>query len=240
MERHSVSRLIGAPPGYVGYDQGGLLTDAVDQHPHSVLLLDEIEKAHPDLFNILLQVMDNGKLTDHHGKTVDFRNVILIMTTNAGASDMARESLGFGNLTREGEDEEAVKKMFTPEFRNRLDAVVPFGYLPPDVVARVVEKFILQLELQLAEREVHISFDDPARAWLTERGYDKHYGARPMSRLIQEKVKQPLAEELLFGKLVHGGEVKVRLKDGALTFEVVAAPPRRTKKKGVPKAKVKA
>jgi len=241
MERHSVSRLIGAPPGYVGYDQGGLLTDAVDQHPHSVLLLDEIEKAHPDLFNILLQVMDNGKLTDHHGKTVDFRNVILIMTTNAGASDMAREALGFGNVTREGEDEEAVKRMFTPEFRNRLDAIVPFGYLPTEVVARVVEKFILQLELQLADREVHISLDDEAKAWLTERGYDKLYGARPMGRLIQEKVKQPLAEELLFGKLVHGGEVKVRLKDGALAFEIVPAPPRRAKKKKAPpKAKVKA
>ncbi|WP_404710628.1 ATP-dependent Clp protease ATP-binding subunit ClpA [Sphingomonas sp. MMS24-J13] len=232
MERHSVSRLIGAPPGYVGYDQGGLLTDAVDQQPHCVLLLDEIEKAHPDLFNILLQVMDNGKLTDHHGKTVDFRNVILIMTTNAGASDMARESLGFGNLTREGEDEEAVKKMFTPEFRNRLDAIVPFGYLPTPVIARVVEKFILQLELQLADREVHISLDDDAKAWLTEKGYDKLYGARPMGRLIQEKVKQPLAEELLFGKLVHGGEVKVHLKDGALAFEVTPAPPKAKKGKG--------
>jgi len=240
MERHSVSRLIGAPPGYVGYDQGGLLTDAVDQHPHSVLLLDEIEKAHPDLFNILLQVMDNGKLTDHHGKTVDFRNVILIMTTNAGASDVARATLGFGNLTREGEDEEAVKRMFTPEFRNRLDAIVPFGYLPPEVVARVVEKFVLQLELQLAERDVHIALDDDAKAWLTERGYDKLYGARPMSRLIQEQIKQPLAEELLFGKLVHGGEVKVRLKDGALAFEIVPAPPRRPKKRGAAKAKVKA
>ncbi|MDB5689602.1 MAG: ATP-dependent Clp protease ATP-binding subunit ClpA [Sphingomonas bacterium] len=232
MERHSVSRLIGAPPGYVGYDQGGLLTDAVDQHPHSVLLLDEIEKAHPDLFNILLQVMDNGKLTDHHGKTVDFRNTILIMTTNAGASDMARESVGFGNLTREGEDEEAVKKMFTPEFRNRLDAIVPFGYLPTEVINRVVEKFILQLELQLADRDVHISLDDEAKGWLTERGYDKLYGARPMSRLIQEKVKQPLAEELLFGKLVHGGEVKVHLKDGALAFEIVSAAPKRPRKKG--------
>ena len=168
MERHSVSRLIGAPPGYVGYDQGGLLTDAVDQQPHCVLLLDEIEKAHPDLFNILLQVMDNGKLTDHHGKTVDFRNTILIMTTNAGASDMARESIGFGDLTREDEQEDAVKKMFTPEFRNRLDAIVPFGYLPPEVVARVVDKFILQLELQLADRNVHIELDDEARAWLTD------------------------------------------------------------------------
>jgi ATP-dependent Clp protease ATP-binding subunit ClpA len=240
MERHSVSRLIGAPPGYVGYDQGGLLTDAVDQNPHSVLLLDEIEKAHPDLFNILLQVMDNGKLTDHHGKTVDFRNTILIMTTNAGASDMARESLGFGNLTREGEDEEAVKKMFTPEFRNRLDAIVPFGYLPTPVIARVVEKFILQLELQLADRDVHISLDDDAKAWLTEKGYDKLYGARPMGRLIQEKVKQPLAEELLFGKLVHGGEVKVHLKDGTLAFEITPAAPKPKRKGGRPKAEAKA
>jgi ATP-dependent Clp protease ATP-binding subunit ClpA len=238
MERHSVSRLIGAPPGYVGYDQGGLLTDAVDQQPHSVLLLDEIEKAHPDLFNILLQVMDNGRLTDHHGKTVDFRNIILIMTTNAGASDMARETIGFGNLTREGEDGEAVKKMFTPEFRNRLDAVVPFGYLPPEVVARVVDKFILELELQLADRDVHIKLDDDAKAWLTERGYDKLYGARPMSRLIQEKIKQPLAEELLFGKLVHGGEVSVHLKDGSLVFEIVGAAPKKGRKGG--KAKVKA
>jgi ATP-dependent Clp protease ATP-binding subunit ClpA len=235
MERHSVSRLIGAPPGYVGYDQGGLLTDAVDQQPHSVLLLDEIEKAHPDLFNILLQVMDNGKLTDHHGKTVDFRNTILIMTTNAGASDMARESLGFGNLTREGEDEEAVKKMFTPEFRNRLDAIVPFGYLPTPVIARVVEKFILQLELQLSDRNVHISLDDEARDWLTVKGYDKLYGARPMSRLIQEKIKQPLAEELLFGKLVHGGEVRVKLKDEALVFEITPAAPKGSKKKASPK-----
>ena len=235
MERHSVSRLIGAPPGYVGYDQGGLLTDAVDQQPHSVLLLDEIEKAHPDLFNILLQVMDNGKLTDHHGKTVDFRNTILIMTTNAGASDMARESIGFGESSREDVQEEAVKKLFTPEFRNRLDAIVPFDYLPTTVVGRVVEKFILQLELQLADRGVHISLDDKAKAWLTERGYDKLYGARPMGRLIQEKVKQPLAEELLFGKLVHGGEVKVKLKDNALAFEVVGAAPGKPKKKPAPK-----
>jgi ATP-dependent Clp protease ATP-binding subunit ClpA len=240
MERHSVSRLIGAPPGYVGFDQGGLLTDAIDQQPHSVLLLDEIEKAHPDLFNILLQVMDHGRLTDQHGKSVDFRNVILIMTTNAGASDMARESLGFGNNSREGEDEEAVKKMFTPEFRNRLDAIVPFGYLPTEVVARVVDKFILQLELQLADRDVHIKLDDASREWLTTKGYDKLYGARPMGRLIQEKIKQPLAEELLFGKLVHGGEVMVHLKDTdgtkALTFEITPAPPKKGKKGG--KAKV--
>ncbi|WP_416907071.1 MAG: ATP-dependent Clp protease ATP-binding subunit ClpA [Polymorphobacter sp.] len=236
MERHSVSRLIGAPPGYVGFDQGGLLTDAVDQQPHSVLLLDEIEKAHPDLFNILLQVMDNGRLTDHHGKTVDFRNVILIMTTNAGAADMAREGIGFGAVTRIGEDEEAIKRMFTPEFRNRLDAIIPFDYLPLSVVARVIDKFVLQLELQLADRDVHIALTDEAKAWLTERGYDKLYGARPMGRLLQDKIKQPLAEELLFGKLAHGGEVRVYVKDNDLAFEIVPAPkkPPRAKK---PRAK---
>ncbi|MGT2513257.1 ATP-dependent Clp protease ATP-binding subunit ClpA [Sphingomonas panni] len=240
MERHSVSRLIGAPPGYVGYDQGGLLTDAIDQQPHCVLLLDEIEKAHPDLFNILLQVMDNGKLTDHHGKTVDFRNVILIMTTNAGASDMAKESIGFGQIDREDVQEEAVRKLFTPEFRNRLDAIVPFGYLPTEVVARVVDKFILQLELQLADRGVHIRLDEPARTWLTEKGYDKLYGARPMGRLIQDKIKQPLAEELLFGKLVHGGEVNVALKDGALSFEITPAAPKKPRKGGKTKASAEA
>ena len=231
MERHSVSRLIGAPPGYVGYDQGGLLTDAIDQQPHCVLLLDEIEKAHPDLFNILLQVMDNGKLTDHHGKTVDFRNVVLIMTTNAGAADMAREGIGFGDVSREDASDEAVKKMFTPEFRNRLDAIVPFGYLGTEVVARVVDKFILQLELQLADQNVHIRLDQEARDWLCERGYDRLYGARPMARLIQEKIKQPLAEELLFGKLVQGGEVNVHMKDGAMAFEIVPAPPKASKPK---------
>ena len=238
MERHSVSRLIGAPPGYVGYDQGGLLTDAVDQNPHSVLLLDEIEKAHPDLFNILLQVMDNGRLTDHHGKTVDFRNVILIMTTNAGASDMAKEGIGFGtNISKEDASEEAVKTLFSPEFRNRLDAIVPFAYLPTEVVSRVVEKFILQLEMQLEDQNVHISLDDEAKAWLTERGYDRLYGARPMGRLIQEKLKQPLAEELLFGKLEHGGEVNVRIKDGEPAFEITSAPPKgkARKKKTKPK-----
>ncbi|MBN9505248.1 MAG: ATP-dependent Clp protease ATP-binding subunit ClpA [Altererythrobacter sp.] len=229
MERHSVSRLIGAPPGYVGYDQGGLLTDAIDQHPHCVLLLDEIEKAHPDLFNILLQVMDHGKLTDHHGKTVDFRNVVLIMTTNAGASDMARQGIGFGAGTKVEAQDEAVKKMFTPEFRNRLDAIVPFDYLGTETVSRVVDKFILQLELQLAEQNVHIQFDTDAREWLARRGYDKLMGARPMARLLQEKVKQPLAEELLFGKLAHGGEVHVSVKDDALAFELTPAAPRPAK-----------
>ncbi len=238
MERHSVSRLIGAPPGYVGFDQGGLLTDAVDQQPHCVLLLDEIEKAHPDLFNILLQVMDNGRLTDHHGKTVDFRNVVLIMTTNAGASDMARQGIGFGDTSKEDAGDEAVKRMFSPEFRNRLDAIVPFSYLPTEVISRVVDKFILQLELQLVEQNVHIQFDSDARSWLADRGYDKLYGARPMARLLQEKVKQPLAEELLFGKLAHGGEVHVSLKDEALSFELTPAPPKLVRK-AAPKKPVK-
>ncbi len=236
MERHSVSRLIGAPPGYVGYDQGGLLTDAVDQNPHCVLLLDEIEKAHPDLFNILLQVMDNGRLTDHHGKTVDFRNVVLIMTTNAGASDMARQGIGFGDVSKEDAQDEAVKKMFTPEFRNRLDAIVPFTYLGRETVARVVDKFILQLELQLAEQNVHIQFDREARDWLGEKGYDKLYGARPMARLIQERIKQPLAEELLFGKLSEGGEVQVSVKGGKPSFEMTPAPPKPKKLRGRPAA----
>jgi ATP-dependent Clp protease ATP-binding subunit ClpA len=240
MERHSVSRLIGAPPGYVGYDQGGLLTDAIDQHPHCVLLLDEIEKAHPDLFNILLQVMDNGRLTDHHGKTVDFRNVVLIMTTNAGASDMARNSIGFGAGTKEDAQDEAVKKMFAPEFRNRLDATVPFAYLGTETVSRVVDKFILQLELQLAEQNVHIQFDGDARGWLAKRGYDKLYGARPMARLIQDQVKQPLAEELLFGKLSHGGEVHVSLKDDKLAFELTPSPPKAPRLKAKPKRPGKA
>ena len=237
MERHSVSRLIGAPPGYVGYDQGGLLTDAVDQNPHCVLLLDEIEKAHPDLFNILLQVMDNGRLTDHHGKTVDFRNVVLIMTTNAGAADMARSGIGFGDVSKEDASEEAVKRMFTPEFRNRLDAIVPFAYLGKSTVGRVVDKFILQLELQLAEQNVDIQFDKESRSWLADKGYDRLYGARPMGRLIQEKIKQPLAEELLFGKLADGGEVSVTMKDGKPSFELTPAPPKAKKK---PAAKKKA
>jgi ATP-dependent Clp protease ATP-binding subunit ClpA len=218
MERHTVSRLIGAPPGYVGFDQGGLLTDAIDQHPHSVLLLDEIEKAHPDLFNILLQVMDHGKLTDHNGKSVDFRNVILIMTTNAGASEMAKAAIGFGREVRIGEDTEAINRMFTPEFRNRLDAIIPFANLPPEIVARVVDKFIMQLEAQLADRQVTIELSDAARGWLAKKGFDPLYGARPLARIIQEHVKKPLAEELLFGKLEKGGTVRVDVKDETLVF----------------------
>ena len=224
MERHSVSRLIGAPPGYVGFDQGGMLTDAIDQHPHCVLLLDEIEKAHPDLFNILLQIMDHGKLTDHNGKQVDFRNVILIMTTNAGAADMQKPGIGFGKQMRVGEDEDAVKKLFTPEFRNRLDAIIPFAALTPEIVGRVVEKFVMQLEAQLADRNVTIELSSAAKEFLAERGYEPLYGARPLGRVIQELIKKPLAEELLFGKLVKGGAVRVSLKDGKLAFDISEAP----------------
>jgi ATP-dependent Clp protease ATP-binding subunit ClpA len=209
MERHTVSRLIGAPPGYVGFDQGGLLTDAVDQHPHCVLLLDEIEKAHPDLFNILLQVMDHGKLTDHNGKQINFRNVILIMTTNAGASDSQRAAIGFGSTKRSGDDVEAINRMFTPEFRNRLDAVVQFGHLPREVISKVVDKFIMQLEAQLADRNVSIELTDEARNWLVDNGYDELMGARPMGRVIQQTIKTPLADELLFGRLKSGGTVRV-------------------------------
>jgi ATP-dependent Clp protease ATP-binding subunit ClpA len=223
MERHSISRLIGAPPGYVGFDQGGMLTDAIDQHPHAVLLLDEIEKAHPDLFNILLQVMDHGKLTDHNGKTVDFRNIILIMTTNAGASDMAKEAIGFGREVRQGEDDDAIKRLFTPEFRNRLDATITFASLTQEIVGRVVEKFVMQLEAQLADRNVTIELSSAAKEWLAERGYDRLNGARPLGRVIQEYIKKPLAEELLFGKLVKGGAVKVTLKDKKLDFEITEA-----------------
>ncbi|ATU71857.1 ATP-dependent Clp protease ATP-binding subunit ClpA [Komagataeibacter rhaeticus] len=222
MERHSISRLIGAPPGYVGFDQGGLLTDAIDQHPHAVLLLDEIEKAHQDLYNVLLQVMDHGRLTDHNGKTVDFRNVVLIMTTNAGAADLSKEAIGFGRTSREGEDEDAIKRLFTPEFRNRLDAIIPFANLSPHVVDRVVEKFIFQLEAQLADRNVMIEISSAAREWLAERGYDRLYGARPLGRVIQENIKKPLAEELLFGKLTKGGVAKISLKDGKLDFEYIS------------------
>jgi ATP-dependent Clp protease ATP-binding subunit ClpA len=220
MERHSVSRLIGAPPGYVGFDQGGMLTDAVDQHPHAVVLLDEIEKAHPDLFNVLLQIMDHGKLTDHNGKKVDFRNVVLIMTTNAGAQEMAKQSIGFGRGLREGEDEEAIKRMFTPEFRNRLDAIVPFDYLGPEIVFRVVDKFIGELEGQLGERGITFELSHAARAWLAERGYDRMYGARPLGRVIQRHVKEPLADEVLFGKLIKGGKVLIDADEEKLLFDI--------------------
>src|SRR5690348_29815 len=223
MERHTVSRLIGAPPGYVGFDQGGLLTDGVDQHPHCVLLLDEIEKAHADLFNILLQVMDHGKLTDHNGKKIDFRNVVLIMTTNAGASDAAKEAIGFGRGKREGEDEEAIKKLFTPEFRNRLDATIAFAPLGRDTIDRVVEKFVLELEAQLTDRDVTFDLTPEATRWLGEKGYDDAFGARPLARVIQDNIKKPLADEILFGKLKNGGTVRVLLHREAdkLVFEFV-------------------
>jgi ATP-dependent Clp protease ATP-binding subunit ClpA len=240
MERHTVSRLIGAPPGYVGFDQGGLLTDGIDQHPHSVLLLDEIEKAHPDLFNILLQVMDHGKLTDHNGKQVDFRNVILIMTTNAGAADLARAPIGFNRGKREGDDQAAINRLFTPEFRNRLDAIVPFKNLPPEVVHRVVEKFVIQLEAQLADRNVTFELTPEAVDWLAREGYDEKMGARPLARVIQENIKRPLADEVLFGKLNKGGTVKVsvetdgdgkeRLKLDAIADEVINPKPPKRKK----------
>jgi ATP-dependent Clp protease ATP-binding subunit ClpA len=219
MERHTVSRLIGAPPGYVGFEQGGLLTDAIDQHPHQVLLLDEVEKAHPDLFNILLQVMDYGKLTDHNGKTVDFRNVILIMTTNAGASDMAKPAIGFERDERTGEDTDAINRTFTPEFRNRLDAIIPFAGLSTDIVGRVVDKFVIQLEEQLSDRGVAITLTDAAREWLATKGYDSRMGARPLARTIQEFIKKPLAEELLFGRLSKGGLVRIDVAENKLTFE---------------------
>ena len=216
MEKHAVSRLIGAPPGYVGFDQGGLLTDGVDQNPHCVLLLDEIEKAHPDVFNILLQVMDHGTLTDHNGRSVDFRNVILIMTSNAGASEMSKAAIGFGRDRREGEDTAAIERTFTPEFRNRLDAVISFAPLGKEIILQVVEKFVLQLEAQLMDRNVHIELTRDAAQWLADKGYDDKMGARPLGRVIQEYIKKPLAEELLFGKLMKGGVVKVSLKKGEL------------------------
>ena len=226
MERHSISRLIGAPPGYVGFDQGGLLTDAVDQHPYAVLLLDEIEKAHPDLFNVLLQIMDHGKLTDHNGKTIDFRNVIVIMTTNAGASELAKPAIGFERSERIGDDMEAIERMFSPEFRNRLDATIGFKSLGPETVGKVVDKFIMQLEEQLADRNVTIELTDEARKWLSKKGYDPKFGARPLARVIQETIKKPLAEELLFGKLDKGGSVRVKLgKDGNLGFNYQKRPP---------------
>lgn len=232
MERHSVSRLIGAPPGYVGYDEGGLLTDAVMQTPHCVVLLDEIEKAHPDLFNVLLQVMDNGTLTDAVGRKVDFRNVILVMTTNAGASDAAKNAIGFGRGRKDDEQEEALKRLFTPEFRNRLDSVITFGGLTPEIIERVVEKFVLQLEIQLADRNVTIELAPGARDWLAKRGFDSEFGARPLARVISEHVKKPMAEELLFGKLAKGGTVKIGhdKKKDELTFKYVEDKPRKKPK----------
>ena len=219
MERHTVSRLIGAPPGYVGFDQGGLMTDAVHKHPHAVLLLDEIEKAHPDVYNLLLQVMDHGTLTDNNGRKADFRNIIIVMTTNAGAEQMSRSSMGFAKQNHTGEDVEAVKRMFSPEFRNRLDAVIPFKPLDEQTIVSVVDKFILELEGQLEERKVSIELDDAARRWLAKHGYEPAMGARPMARLIREKIKKPLADELLFGRLAEGGEVRVSTKDDELVFE---------------------
>nr|WP_217358112.1 ATP-dependent Clp protease ATP-binding subunit ClpA [Ruegeria arenilitoris] len=221
MEKHAVSRLIGAPPGYVGFDQGGLLTDGVDQHPHCVLLLDEIEKAHPDVFNILLQVMDHGELTDHNGRTVNFRNVVLIMTSNAGAQEQAKAAIGFARDRREGEDTAAIERMFTPEFRNRLDAVISFAPLPKEVILQVVEKFVLQLEAQLLDRGVTIDLTPKAAEWLADKGYDDKMGARPLGRVIQEHIKKPLAEELLFGKLAKGGVVRVSVKRGDLDLEII-------------------
>lgn len=220
MEKHAVSRLIGAPPGYVGFDQGGLLTDGVDQDPHCVLLLDEIEKAHPDVFNILLQVMDHGKLTDHNGRQVDFRNVVLIMTSNAGAAEQAKSAMGFGRERRQGEDTAAIERTFSPEFRNRLDAVISFGALPKEVILKVVEKFVLQLEAQLMDRNVTFELTRGAAEWLADKGYDDRMGARPLGRVIQEHIKKPLAEELLFGKLAKGGVVKVSVKDDKLTLDI--------------------
>jgi ATP-dependent Clp protease ATP-binding subunit ClpA len=234
MERHTVSRLIGAPPGYVGHDQGGLLTDAVDQQPHAVVLLDEIEKAHSDIYNILLQVMDHGQLTDAVGKKVDFRNVVLIMTTNAGASDNQKNSIGFGREKVSGEDEAAIKRLFTPEFRNRLDAIVTFRQLKPEVISKVVEKFIMQLEMQLADRHISIELTEDAAKWLSENGYDELYGARPLARVIQENIKKPLADEILFGKLVRGGHILVKLQDGKIAFDITPS------QKGVDKAGSKA
>ena len=221
MEKHAISRLIGAPPGYVGFDQGGLLTDGIDQHPHSVLLLDEIEKAHPDVFNILLQIMDHGKLTDHNGRKVDFRNTILIMTSNAGASDMAKSAIGFGRDKREGEDTVAIERIFSPEFRNRLDAVISFASLGRKIITKVVEKFVLQLEAQLMDRNVTFELSQKAAEWLGEKGYDEKMGARPLARVIQEEIKKPLADELLFGKLAKGGIVKVDLKDNVISLEIM-------------------
>jgi ATP-dependent Clp protease ATP-binding subunit ClpA len=220
MERHTVSRLIGAPPGYVGYDQGGLLTEEVNKHPHAVLLLDEIEKAHPDVFNLLLQIMDHGTLTDNNGRKADFRNVVLVMTSNAGATEMSRASIGFTSQDHSSDGMEAIKKTFTPEFRNRLDAIVQFDPLSPDVIHHVVDKFIFDLEGKMAQKKVTLTVEPEAKVWLAEHGYNQKMGARPMERLIKEKISKPLAEELLFGALSEGGLVRVFVDDKELKFEL--------------------
>ncbi len=219
MERHTVSRLIGAPPGYVGFDQGGLLTDAINKHPHAVLLLDEIEKAHGDVFNLLLQVMDHGTLTDNNGRKADFRNVVIVMTTNAGAERLGRSSMGFTHQDHRGDEMQEINRIFSPEFRNRLDSIINFKSLDEKTIGHVVDKFVLELESQLADKNVTIELEEAARTWLAERGYDPAMGARPMARLIQDKIKRPLADELLFGKLADGGNVVVRVKNDELTFD---------------------
>ena len=220
MERHTVSRLIGAPPGYVGFDQGGLLTEAVTKHPHCVLLLDEIEKAHPEVFNLLLQVMDHGTLTDNNGRKADFRHVVLVMTTNAGAEQISRSSMGFTHQDHSSDGTEALKKTFTPEFRNRLDGIIAFSALDPSVIGSVVDKFLVELQAQLDDKHVLLDVDEDARTWLAEKGYDRLMGARPMARVLQEHLKKPLAEMILFGKLADkGGRVAVSVKDGALVLE---------------------
>jgi len=224
MERHTVSRLIGAPPGYVGFDQGGLLTEAITKSPHAVLLLDEIEKAHPDVFNLLLQIMDHGTLTDNNGRKADFRNVTIVMTTNAGADQASRPSIGFTIQDHSSDAMEAIKRIFSPEFRNRLDAIILFKPLGPDTIAHVVDKFIIELETQLSERNVTLEMDAQARSWLAEHGFDPGMGARPMARVIKEHIKKPLAEDLLFGRLVNGGHVKISEQDGKLIFEVEEKP----------------
>jgi ATP-dependent Clp protease ATP-binding subunit ClpA len=222
MERHTVSRLIGAPPGYVGFDQGGLLTEAITKTPHAVLLLDEIEKAHPEVYNILLQVMDHGTLTDNNGRKADFRNVVIVMTTNLGAEAIAKRSIGFTDQDKTSDSSEAISRHFTPEFRNRLDGVIQFKALDSDSILQVVEKFLIELETQLESKGVTMELNDEVRQWLAEKGFDRTMGARPMARLIKDEIKRPLAEELLFGKLEHGGRVQVTLVDGKLAFTIEA------------------
>jgi ATP-dependent Clp protease ATP-binding subunit ClpA len=224
MEAHSVSRLVGAPPGYVGFDQGGLLTERIVKNPHCVLLLDEIEKAHPDVFNILLQVMDRGVLTDTNGREANFRNVVVVMTTNAGAAQAARRTMGFVEQNHTSDAMEAIRKAFTPEFRNRLDAIIQFGALGIEHILRVVDKFLIELETQLHEKHVSLSATPEARQWLAEHGFDPQMGARPMARLLQDKIKRPLADELLFGKLADGGRVTVDVRDGELVVDAQAEP----------------